>query len=64
MKQRLCWYACDVDVCDEESPHEVSFERARRSARAAGWQFRQEVVRTWMGEPQRHEEHFCPEHKQ
>lgn len=49
MKQRQCWYVCDV--CEEaESPAEVTFTRAATAARREGWSIM----------PSR-DRHVCPE---
>ncbi len=64
MKQQHCWYACDEEGCDEESPPESTFEAARRVAREGeGWQFTIERLGTGLlGAPIRQECHFCPQH--
>lgn len=50
MKQQQVWFVCDYEGCDEDSPPEVSWTLARKTAKDLGW--------TFIGG----DTSFCPEH--
>ena len=52
MKIQQCFYGCDRPGCDHESPPEVNFTEARKTAEAKGW-----FIRPSDSQP----EHVCAE---